>query len=180
MTRDRIGPSGLGPSAAKACAFFAAALVLAVLLLVGLEKSGVSPRLVGCALAVLVFGTVLAGAALSRTSRPDDFFIAGRRMPALYNGLAAGANANSATTFVGLAGLLLLLGYDGLAFAIGWTGGFVLIAALLAPYLRKFGGFSIPDFIARRYEGTVPGCWRSPSWSSARFSTWRPRPMPRA
>ena len=81
---------------------------------------------------------------------------AGRRVPAMYNGMATAADWMSAASFIGLAGTLYLQGYGGLAYVMGWTGGYVLVALLLAPYLRKFGQYTIPDFLAERYGGTVP------------------------
>jgi hypothetical protein len=76
----------------------------------------------------------------------------GPRVPAFYNGMATGADWMSGASFVGMAGTLFLLGYDGLAFVLGWTGGYVLVAILVAPYLRKFGAYTVPDFLAARYE----------------------------
>ena len=70
-----------------------------------------------------------------------------------YNGMATGADWMSAASFVGMAGTLFLLGYDGLAFVLGWTGGYVLVAILIAPYLRKFGAYTVPDFFAERFGG---------------------------
>ena len=67
----------------------------------------------------------------------------GRRVPALYNGMATGADWMSAASFIGMAGTLYAQGYDGLAFVMGWTGGYVLVALFLAPYLRKFGQFTV-------------------------------------
>src|SRR5207247_10726756 len=77
-----------------------------------------------------------------------------------YNGMATGADWMSAASFVGMAGSLFLLGYDGLAWVLGWTGGFVLVSILVGPYLRKFGAYTVPDFLSFRYCGNfacVPG-----------------------
>jgi cation/acetate symporter len=93
---------------------------------------------------------------LSRTSDVAEYYVAGRRVPAFFNGMAVGADWMSAASFIGLAGTLYLSGYDGLAFVLGWTGGFVLVALLLAPYLRKFGQYTIPDFLGARYGGNIP------------------------
>jgi cation/acetate symporter len=90
---------------------------------------------------------------LSRTSDVTEFYVAGRRVPAVFNGMATGADWMSAASFIGMAGTLYAKGYDGLAFVMGWTGGYVLVALFLAPYLRKFGQFTIPDFMAARYGG---------------------------
>ena len=78
-------------------------------------------------------------------------------MPAVYNGVATGADWMSAASFISMAGSLYALGYDGLGYVLGWTGGYVLgMAILLAPYLRKFGIFTVPDFLGTRYEGHLP------------------------
>ena len=74
----------------------------------------------------------------------------------MYNGMATGADWMSAASFIGMAGTLYLTGYSGLAFIMGWTGGYCLVALFLAPYLRKFGQFTIPDFLGARYEGNLP------------------------
>ena len=93
---------------------------------------------------------------MSRTSDAAEYYVAGRRVPALFNGMATGADWMSAASFIGMAGTLYLLGYGGLAFVLGWTGGYVLVALFLAPYLRKFGQFTIPDFLGARYGGNIP------------------------
>jgi cation/acetate symporter len=92
---------------------------------------------------------------LSRTTDPTEYYVAGRRVPALYNGMATGADWLSAASFIGMAGTLYLSGYGGLAYILGWTGGFCLVALLIAPYLRKFGQYTIPDFLAARYDGNL-------------------------
>jgi cation/acetate symporter len=79
--------------------------------------------------------------------------VAGRSVPSFYNGMATGADWMSGASFVGMAGTLMLLGYDGLAFVLGWTGGYVLVAVLIAPFLRKFGAYTVPDYFAARYGG---------------------------
>ncbi len=84
-----------------------------------------------------------------------EYYVAGRRVPAIYNGMATGADWMSGASFVGMAGTLYLLGYDGLAFVLGWTGGYVLVAILVAPYLRKFGAYTVPDFLSARYGGNL-------------------------
>jgi cation/acetate symporter len=93
---------------------------------------------------------------MSRTTDAAEYYVAGRRVPAVYNGMATGADWMSAASFIGMAGTLYLTGYGGLAFIMGWTGGYCLVALFLAPYLRKFGQFTIPDFLGERYEGNLP------------------------
>jgi cation/acetate symporter len=94
---------------------------------------------------------------ISRTSDVSEYYVAGRRVPALFNGMATAADWMSAATFISLAGGLYLQGFEGLAYIIGWTGGFCLVALLVAPYLRKFGQYTIPDFLATRYAGRYSG-----------------------
>ena len=93
---------------------------------------------------------------ITRTTDADEYYVAGRRVPAMYNGMATGADWMSAASFIGMAGTLYLSGYDGLAFIMGWTGGYCLVALFLAPYMRKFGQFTIPDFLGERYGGHIP------------------------
>jgi cation/acetate symporter len=121
-----------------------------------LEQMGVPNKMLGY---IFLGVTVLFYAGIgivSRTSDVTEYYVAGRRVPAFFNGMAVGADWMSAASFIGLAGTLYLSGYDGLAFVLGWTGGFVLVALLLAPYLRKFGQFTIPDFLGARYGGSIP------------------------
>jgi hypothetical protein len=102
---------------------------------------------------------------MSRTSDAAEYYVAGRRVPAIYNGMATGADWMSAASFIGMAGTLYLQGYNGLAFIMGWTGGYCLVALFLAPYLRKFGQFTIPDFLGARYGGNCrasSACHRHP------------------
>ena len=89
----------------------------------------------------------------TRTAQVSEYYVAGRRVPAFYNGMATGADWMSAASFVGMAGTLFLLGYDGLAWVLGWTGGYVLVSILVGPYLRKFGAYTVPDFLAFRFGG---------------------------
>src|SRR5688572_18602391 len=92
---------------------------------------------------------------MSRTVDAAEYYVAGRRVPAFFNGMATGADWMSAASFIGMAGTLYLSGYDGLSFVMGWTGGYVLVALFLAPYLRKFGQFTIPDCLGARYGGNI-------------------------
>ena len=89
----------------------------------------------------------------TRTAQLSEYYVAGRRVPAFYNGMATGADWMSAASFVGMAGTLFLLGYDGIAWVLGWTGGFVLVSILIGPYLRKFGAYTVPDFMSFRFGG---------------------------
>jgi len=131
--------------------FIAFIVVLAVL-----EQMGLPRNWIGF---IFLLATVLLYAGIgimSRTTDAAEYYVAGRRVPAMYNGMATGADWMSAASFIGMAGTLYLTGYGGLAFILGWTGGYCLVALLLAPYLRKFGQFTIPDFLGARYEGNLP------------------------
>jgi len=104
---------------------------------------------------VFLFVTIAIYASIgliSRTSDISDYYVAGRKIPAIFNGMATAADWMSAATFIGLVGILFSSGYKGLAFIVGWTGGFCLVAMLIAPYIRKFGSYTIPDFLAIRYS----------------------------
>lgn len=95
----------------------------------------------------------------SRSLQVVEFFVAGRRVPAIYSGMAAAGNWIGTTTLFGLTGALFFTGFDGLALLLGWTGGFVIVAVLFAPYLRKYGAFTAPDFLAARFgSATVRFC----------------------
>ena len=85
----------------------------------------------------------------------QELFEAWQAIGAVYNGMASGADWMSAASFIGMAGTLYLSGYGGLAYILGWTGGFCLVALLIAPYLRKFGQYTIPDFMGARYGGNA-------------------------
>ncbi|NWF81275.1 MAG: VC_2705 family sodium/solute symporter [Chloroflexi bacterium] len=116
---------------------------------------GLPPALIGWSFLVL---TILVYAVIglrARTERLDEYYVAGRRVPAILNGLATGSDWMSAASFISMAGALFLLGFEGLAYITGWTGGYVLLILLLAPYLRKFGQYTIPDFIGARYPGAA-------------------------
>ena len=132
------------------------AFVLFVLALAVFERMGMSKRAIGVAFLLSTIALYAGIGVLSRTTDPTEYYVAGRRVPALYNGMATGADWMSAASFIGLAGTLYLQGYGGLAFILGWTGGYCLVALLIAPYLRKFGQYTIPDFLAARFGGRWP------------------------
>ena len=128
--------------------FFGFVAVLAVL-----EQMGVPNRWIGYGFVFLTIAVYAVIGVLSRTKDVGEYYVAGRSVPAIYNGMATGADWMSGASFVGMAGTLMLLGYDGLAFVLGWTGGYVLVAVLIAPFLRKYGAYTVPDFFAARYGG---------------------------
>jgi len=103
----------------------------------------------------LTFGTYLVIAWLSRVRDTSGFYVAGRGVPAMANGMATAADWMSAASFISMAGLISAMGYAGGMYLMGWTGGYVLLALLLAPYLRKFGHYTVPDFVGDRYESNT-------------------------
>jgi len=120
-----------------------------------LERMGMPRLWVGVTFLLATVALYAAIGIISRTTNEAEYYVAGRCVPAMYNGMATAADWMSAASFIGLAGTLYLQGYDGLAYVIGWTGGYVLVALLLAPYLRKFGQYTIPDFLGERYGGNA-------------------------
>ncbi|MDX9885171.1 sodium:solute symporter family protein [Thauera sp.] len=125
-----------------------------VLLAIG-ESMGLSQQVIGHVFLFVTIAVYATIGVMSRTSDVSEYYVAGRRVPAMFNGMATAADWMSAASFIGLAGTLYFSGFEGLAFVTGWTGGFVLVALLLAPYLRKFGQYTIPDFLGARYQGNV-------------------------
>ncbi len=121
-----------------------------------LEQMGLPREWIGFIFLLATLGLYAGIGIMSRTTDAAEYYVAGRRVPAMYNGMATGADWMSAASFIGLAGTLYLTGYNGLAFIMGWTGGYCLVALLLAPYLRRFGQFTIPDFLGERYGGNLP------------------------
>ncbi|MCO5163733.1 MAG: cation acetate symporter [Mesorhizobium sp.] len=126
-----------------------------IILMAILSAMGVPNRIIGymfVGFTILIYAVI---GILSRTMQVGEYYVAGRRVPAIYNGMATGADWMSGASFVGMAGTLYALGYDGLAFVLGWTGGYVLVAVLVAPFLRKFGAYTVPDFLSARYGGNL-------------------------
>jgi cation/acetate symporter len=137
-------------------ALFTVGVVLFVIVLALGERSGWPRHGIG---ASFLIATVLVYAGIglmSRTTDEAEYYVAGRRVPAMYNGMATAADWMSAASFIGTAGVLYLHGYAGMAYVLGWTGGYCLVALLLAPYLRRFGQFTVPDFLSARYGGQLP------------------------
>ena len=131
--------------------FVAFVIVVAILEQMGLPRNWIGYLFL--AATVLLYAGI---GVMSRTNDAAEYYVAGRRVPAVYNGMATGSDWMSAASFIGMAGTLYLTGYGGLAFIMGWTGGYCLVALFLAPYLRKFGQFTIPDFLGARYDGNLP------------------------
>jgi cation/acetate symporter len=135
---------------------YAAGFVLLILVLALLEILGMPRNWIGYVFLLVTFSLYAGIGIVCRTSDPAEYYVAGRRVPALYNGMATAADWMSVASFIGVAGTLYVSGYAGLAYVMGWTGGYVLVALLLAPYLRKFGQYTLPDFLGARYGGNLP------------------------
>ena len=103
----------------------------------------------------LSFALYIGIAVWSRVGSTKEFYVAGGGVHPVLNGMATAADWMSAASFISMAGLIAFLGYDGSVYLMGWTGGYVLLALLLAPYLRKFGKFTVPDFIGERYYSSA-------------------------
>ncbi|MBI5717328.1 MAG: cation acetate symporter [Burkholderiales bacterium] len=154
---------GSGYSAADTAAFkkqlnkvygwYAGGFIGFVILIAIAEQMGLGRGAIGITFLLATVALYAGIGVMSRTNDASEYYVAGRRVPAIYNGMATGADWMSAASFIGMAGTLYLTGYSGLAFIMGWTGGYCLVALFLAPYLRKFGQFTIPDFLGARYEG---------------------------
>ncbi len=145
---------------------FSAYVLLLVLFLIALaiaEQFGLKKTWIG---GIFLFATVVLYAAIGiygRTSNASEYYVAGRRIPAVYNGMATAADWMSAASFISMAGGLYLQGFSGtqsqpggLVYVLGWTGGFCLVALLVAPYLRKMGLYTIPDYFGMRFGGRWP------------------------
>ena len=130
-----------------------------IILLAVLEQVGVPNKYLGY---LFVFFTLAVYAIIgiaSRTAQVSEYYVAGRRVPAFYNGMATAADWISAASFIGMAGSLYAQGYDGLAFILGWTGGYVLVAVLIAPYLRSSAPTPCPTSCLSGTAATSPACW---------------------
>jgi cation/acetate symporter len=136
--------------------FYTGGFIAFIIVLGILEQMGLSAKIIGYIFLAATIALYAGIGIMSKTADVSEYYVAGRRVPALFNGMATGADWMSAASFIGMAGTLYLAGYDGLAFVMGWTGGYVLVALFLAPYLRKFGQFTIPDFLGARYGGNLP------------------------
>jgi cation/acetate symporter len=138
-------------------------LIVFLLLLAWAEQRGLSRFWLG---PIFMFSTVMMYAAIGiygRTTDAEEYYVAGRRIPAMYNGMAAAADWMSAASFISLAGGLYLQGFSGgawqpggLAYVLGWSGGFCVVALLVAPYLRRMNLYTVPDYFHVRYGGQWP------------------------
>lgn len=108
--------------------------------------------LVSLTIILITFALYIGIAIYNTAKETSDFYVAGRGVPPIFNGMAIGADWMSAASFIGMAGTIMLLGFDGLAYIMGWTGGYLLLTFLLAPQLRKYGRYTVPEFIGDRYN----------------------------
>ena len=155
MSTVTAGRDSFTSSLGRNYALYTGGFLAFIVLMAILSAVGVPNRVIGylfMGFTIVIYAVI---GILSRTMQVGEYYVAGRRVPALYNGMATGADWMSAASFIGMAGSLYLLGYDGLAFVLGWTGGYVLVAILVAPYLRKFGAYTVPDFLSARYGGNL-------------------------
>ncbi|MEP6826288.1 MAG: cation acetate symporter, partial [Ramlibacter sp.] len=141
----------------RTLAFFVVSFLLFLALMAWAEHQGLSRFWIG---PIFLFSTVMMYAGIGiygRTTDPEEYYVAGRRIPPMYNGMAAAADWMSAASFISMAGGLYLQGFGGtefqaggLAYVLGWTGGFCLVALLIAPHLRKLNLYTVPDYFSLR------------------------------
>ncbi|MEL7000821.1 MAG: cation acetate symporter, partial [Pseudomonadota bacterium] len=120
-----------------------------------LEQLGVDAETIGILFVAFTICIYAAIGWISRTTQVDAYYLAGRQVPPVFNGMATAADWMSGASFVALAGGIYFGGHGYLGFVVGWTGGYVLVNSLMAPYLRKFGCYTVPDFIGTRYGGNL-------------------------
>jgi cation/acetate symporter len=152
-TQTSDGSSDFIKNLGKMYGTYTGGFIAFIILLAILEQVGVPNKVLGYLFVFFTLAVYAVIGVMTRTAQVSEYYVAGRRVPAFYNGMATGADWMSAASFVGMAGTLFLLGYDGLAWVLGWTGGFVLVSILIGPYLRKFGAYTVPDFMAFRFGG---------------------------
>jgi len=140
----------------KVYAMYTGGFLVFVLLMAILEQMGVGSDMIGILFVAFTIFIYAGIGWLSRTMQVDAYYVAGRQVPAVFNGMATAADWMSGASFVAMAGGIYFGGHGYLAFVVGWTGGYILVASLMAPYLRKFGCYTVPDFIGTRYGGKLP------------------------
>ena len=155
MSSKAFSHSAFNRQLKKYYTFYTGGFIAFLIALAIAEQVGMSKTWIGYWFLFATISLYAGIGIMSRTAEVAEYYVAGRRVPAFFNGMATGADWMSAASFIGMAGTLFLQGYDGLAWVMGWTGGYCLVALFLAPYLRKFGQFTIPDFLAERYGGNI-------------------------
>ena len=156
MSKEAAAQQRFNAQLFRGYAVYAFGFCLLVLLLALLEIMGLARHWIGYAFLLVTVALYAGIGIMCRTSDPVEYYVAGRRVPAVFNGMATAADWMSVASFIGVTGTLYLTGYNGLAYILGWTGGYVLVALFLAPYLRKFGRYTIPDFLGARFGGNLP------------------------
>ncbi|MEM9360700.1 MAG: sodium:solute symporter family protein [Pseudomonadota bacterium] len=139
----------------KIYGMYTGGFIVFILLMAVLEQLGVDAATIGILFVAFTIFIYAAIGWLSRTMQVDAYYVAGRQVPPVFNGMATAADWMSGASFVALAGGIYFGGHGYLAFVVGWTGGYVLVNSLMAPYLRKFGCYTVPDFIGTRYGGNT-------------------------
>ncbi|MCY3880213.1 MAG: cation acetate symporter [Rhodobacteraceae bacterium] len=139
----------------KVYGMYTGGFILFIILMAILEQFGVPAATIGILFVAFTVFIYAAIGYLSRTMQVDAYYVAGREVPPVFNGMATAADWMSGASFVALAGGIYFGGHGYLAFVVGWTGGYVLVNSLMAPYLRKFGCYTVPDFIGTRYGGNL-------------------------
>jgi len=155
MFGDFSDKGGFIKNLPKIYGIYTGGFIAFIILMAIFEQMGVSEDTIGL---LFVGFTIVIYALigwLSRTMQLDAYYVAGRQVPPVFNGMATGADWMSGASFVAMAGGIYMGGHAYLAFVVGWTGGYVLVATLMAPYLRKFGCYTVPDFIGTRYGGNL-------------------------
>ena len=150
-----VGGKGFLDNLGKIHGYSTVGFITFVIILAIAEQMGMPNAAIGYTYLGITIGLYAVIGISSRTAKISEYSVAGRTVPSFFNGMATGSDWLSAASFIGLAGAIFGLGYDGLAYVMGWTGGYVLLAVFLGPYLRKFGRFTIPDFLSARYGGSA-------------------------
>jgi len=139
----------------KVYGIYTVGFLVFIILMAIAESAGMSSKLIGIFFVAFTVAIYAIIGYLSRTLQLDAYYVAGRQVPTVFNGMATAADWMSGASFVAMAGGIYFKGYGYMALLVGWTGGYVLVASLLAPYLRKFGCYTVPDFIGTRYGGNL-------------------------
>ena len=139
----------------KVYGIYTGGFLVFIILMAIAEQAGMSAKMIGIFFVAFTVGIYAMIGYLSRTLQLDAYYVAGRQVPTVFNGMATAADWMSGASFVAMAGGIYFKGYGYMALLVGWTGGYVLVASLLAPYLRKFGCYTVPDFIGTRYGGNL-------------------------
>ena len=139
----------------KIYGLYTGGFVIFIVLMAVLEQLGVDAQTIGILFVAFTIAIYAVIGWISRTTQVDAYYLAGRQVPPVFNGMATAADWMSGASFVALAGGIYFGGHGYLGFVVGWTGGYVLVNSLMAPYLRKFGCYTVPDFIGTRYGGNL-------------------------